>query len=396
MIPKISAIEKGKLANSGFYQLDNLILNNKLETLYRASQMRKIPHWNFHDDAFGKVNWKIKPNKELSQVYKERAQKLRDSYDYISISFSGGADSWNTLNSFLSNNIHIDEIYTRFALSGTRKHLLANNKDIEPTNYTSEYEYAVKPVLEYVRNNFPKIKITVDDITDDYLNDVKEDEIIRAGHFAFNGMSVKRCANSLSLDVDYENKKVASIRGCGKPQLYLENKNFYLFFNDMEAWPVDADLNFSLEYFYWSPESAELISLQAHLLMEYFKARPQLQYLIERKDLEITPGNTEYTSLRSIDIISATLYDNIVKEVCYPLWNPNTFQTQKNKNVLFDREEDHWILKENTQSVQSWKWAVNQFYTGIHPAAFRIHSSKNPSIATLKSFISNSYLLGSI
>jgi hypothetical protein len=386
MIPILSAIDKGKNCLSGFYQIDDIILTNKIEALYIASELKKMPHWNFHEDIFKNFNWKIKPTKSLSQMYKERAQELRDKYDYISLSFSGGADSWNVLNSFLSNNIHIDEIYTRFALSGTRKYMAANSIDKSAKNLTSEYEYAVKPVLDYVRKNFPKIKITVDDITDSYFDEVTEDEIIRTGHFALNGLSAKRCINNLGLGVDFENKKIASIRGSGKFQLRKNGDRYFIYFSDAEAWPVDADPHFSLEFFYWSPTTAELICLQAHMLMEYFKLNPDLLWVIEAN-----PTNPVirgwYQNIRSI-------YNSIYKEVCYPGWNPNTFQVEKSSGVVFDREEDFWILSENPSSVQSWRWTVDQFYPKISDLAFDF-ANNNSNYKRLKPFISPCYEISS-
>lgn len=380
----LPAVDKGKNCLSGYYQIGDQIRTNKIEALYLASELKQKPKWVFHEDVFGKYNWRKKPLKTLNQVYKERAQELRDKYDYISISFSGGADSWNVLNSFLSNNIHIDEIYTRFPLTGTRKQMSANSLDKSARNLTSEYEYAVKPVLEYVEKNFPDIKITVDDITESYFQEVSEDELIRTGHFALNGLSVKRCENSLGLDVDFTNKKVASIRGGGKFQLRKNINEYYIYFSDAEAWPVDADPNFSLEYFYWGPTTAELICLQAHMLKEYFQFNPELMWI-----LEADPKNSVirgfYQNVRSI-------YNSIYKQVCYPGWNPDTFQVEKSSGVIFDREDDFWILGENPVSVQSWKWIVDQFYSKIHESAFD-YANNNKNYKRIKPFVSPFYIL---
>jgi hypothetical protein len=385
MRSSFKAIDKGRTALSGFYQVGEVALANKLEALYLASKEKKLPYWNFHDDVFKNFDWTTKPLKTIEQVYKERAQQLRDKYDYISISFSGGADSWNVLNSFLSNNIHVDEIYTRFPLAGTRKHMAANNTDFSARNLTSEYEYAVKPILEYVEKHFPKTKIIVDDITESYYDEVTEDEIIRTGHFALNGLSAKRCANNIGSNIDFDNKKVASIRGSGKFQLRKNENTFFIYFSDIEAWPVDADPNFNLEYFYWSPEATELLALQAHLLKEYFISHQDLMWVIEANPMTNPTIMAYYQNIRSI-------YNSIYKQVCYPQWNPNTFQTDKASGIQFEREDDFWIMSENAKSVQSWKWTVDQFYKSLHERAFyMIHN--NPNCKRLKIFASPKYII---
>jgi hypothetical protein len=138
MKPILHAIDKGKNCLTGFYEINDIIVTNKIEALYLGSNLKKIPTWNFYNDSFKKFDWTKKPVRSIEQLYRARAQELRDKYDYISLSFSGGADSWNMLNVFLSNNIHIDEIYTRFALSGTRKHMSAHSHDKSSINLTSE------------------------------------------------------------------------------------------------------------------------------------------------------------------------------------------------------------------------------------------------------------------
>jgi hypothetical protein len=366
----LPAIEKGKASTTGYYQVGDQIFNNKVAALYAATKSRKYPTFHLHDEVFSKVQWALPPTRSLEEVYKDRATELRDSYDYLSLSFSGGSDSWNALYVFLSNNIHLDEVYSKFAVEGPRKYVQANPFIRDASNFTSEYEYAVKPVLEYVKKNFPKIKVTFKDLTDAYFDVVTEDQNIRTVT-PFQGMSPTRCAYSLGLDVDFATKKVASVRGGGKIQMFLENGKFYIYFSDTETWPADADMHFTLEHFYLGINCGELIRTQAHLVMNYFKANPHLQYLIERGPREESPGVFANLAFRNVDDNAQRQYDDIIKYVCYPKWDPTTFQTNKNTIANFEREEDFWILKDNPKSVQSWKWILEQYYKDIDPKAFK-------------------------
>lgn len=391
----VNAITKGKDARSGYYEIGDEIYNNKIEALYQGSLQRKYPRWNFHDAVYSATDWHTRPTKTLAEVYKERAQQLRDKYDYISISFSGGADAWNMLFAFLNNGIHVDEVYTRFALSGTRKYYEANDKVRDPVNYTSEYEYAVKPVLDYVQKNFPLTKVTVDDITESYLEEVTESELLRAGHHIFSGLSVKRCANQFGL-TGLDGKKVATIRGSGKVQVFKHNGMFFADFTDAEAWPIDSDYYPDLEYFYWTPDMPEIVVTQAHAMLDYFKAHPELHHLIEKSPQEIRPGVIveSLTRVQKWELLEA--YDEIVKEVCYPGWNRNTFQARKNTPYVFYREEDFWVIKEQGRSVQSWKWHLEQYYKSISEAAFYYPDPTDTSMRALRTFRSKYYLVGTI
>ena len=65
----------------------------------------------FHDDYFSQFDWTKEPQQSLKELYKQRAIQLRDKYDYLILSYSGGSDSHQALETFLNNNIFIDEIF---------------------------------------------------------------------------------------------------------------------------------------------------------------------------------------------------------------------------------------------------------------------------------------------
>ena len=64
----------------------------------------------YYDKEFSQANWNVEPSKSLQELYRERAEWIRNNYEYVILAYSGGADSTNVLESFYYNNIHIDEI----------------------------------------------------------------------------------------------------------------------------------------------------------------------------------------------------------------------------------------------------------------------------------------------
>jgi hypothetical protein len=149
----------------GYYQVGHNNYVKKTDALVAATKSRLPVHWNFHDDVYSAADWTRRPAGTLRELYRIRAQQLRDRYDYIVIHFSGGADSWTVLNSFLSNNIPVDEVYTRWARA-ERKYTKANALDRRECNLSSEYEYATEPVLKEIQKKFPNTCIYVDDYSD--------------------------------------------------------------------------------------------------------------------------------------------------------------------------------------------------------------------------------------
>ena len=84
---------------------------SKFRALDAANGNYKQITFRIHEsEDFDNYTWSIEPKSSLKQLQKERALQLRDTYDYLKLWFSGGGDSTTVLNTFLENNIHIDEI----------------------------------------------------------------------------------------------------------------------------------------------------------------------------------------------------------------------------------------------------------------------------------------------
>ena len=131
---------------------------NKFDALRSG---RKINIY-FYDKEFSEFNWKVEPRESLNELYKLRAQQLRDKYDYLIVAWSGGADSTTIIDSFINNNILLDEIVIAWPVSQTQGKYSAN-KSLDASNFNSEWDYSIQPKLDYLKINHPNIKITVCD-----------------------------------------------------------------------------------------------------------------------------------------------------------------------------------------------------------------------------------------
>ena len=89
----------------GRYVVDGKIFYDKIAALVYADSVKKEVQWDYFNDVFFSADWTTEPEISLDELYRIRAQQLRDKYDYIVIFCSGGADSTNVLYSFLKNGI---------------------------------------------------------------------------------------------------------------------------------------------------------------------------------------------------------------------------------------------------------------------------------------------------
>jgi hypothetical protein len=103
-------------------------------------------------DSFYSYSWDIEPTESWEELLLQRALLLREKYKYLKLWFSGGADSTTVLNTFLRNNIYIDEIVVyRFAINDN----FLNKSNHEIDNYTT-------PFLKNLNNILINTKITYD------------------------------------------------------------------------------------------------------------------------------------------------------------------------------------------------------------------------------------------
>jgi hypothetical protein len=149
----------------GYYLVNNEIYYNKYQALMAATASNSQVRWFFNEDIFVHFPWATEPEETLKDLYRARAQQLRDTYDYIRVESSGGSDSTTVIFSFLLNGIHLDEVVFRYPKGGERD-VTGNARDLRSENTLSEWEFAAKPLLDWIATNYPAVKITVHDYTD--------------------------------------------------------------------------------------------------------------------------------------------------------------------------------------------------------------------------------------
>ena len=130
---------------------------NVYHTLVDAVKSNRKCWFYYHDDVFRNVDWKIEPAFSLDELYKFRAQQIRDDYSYVVLCYSGGNDSTAMLETFYYNNIHIDEILVVGALSQDP----FSGTDI---NHNGDLYLNAFPTLN--RLSFPNTKISIVDYTE--------------------------------------------------------------------------------------------------------------------------------------------------------------------------------------------------------------------------------------
>lgn len=264
----------------GYYEVGNRQFNNKVDALIFASLSNLPISWHFNDDIFSSIDWSIPIEESLDEIYKKRALQLRNKYDYVSLFYSGGVDSTNILNSFVDNNIHLDEIVM---YRPNKYDTMSNMLDKSGNNVYSEIKYAAIPYLEKYLSS-TKTKIRIIDFETDTNNFLSSDYLIsQYSNSLYNiaSATISKIAFSV-LDKEWrklydQGKRVAHIHGCDKPPIrYGVREGFWFNFRDIMSYnfvPNFSDSDSELlekhqfhELFYWTPDVPEIVVKQCQVI----------------------------------------------------------------------------------------------------------------------------------
>jgi hypothetical protein len=322
---------------SGYWKVDSKKFVSKFEALKYATDTDQNIEFVFFDPVWNSFNKTLLGKQKLNDLYRRRAQQLRDEYDYLILYFSGGADSYNVLRSFIDNNIKLDEVCVKWPMLAIDKQFYTPNAtDTSAFNYLSEWDYAVKPVLNSLKQTHPEIKIEIVDWTENYSPSVYSEELIKKVG-PWNDVEMPMMVSyspSENFFLD-KGKRVASIYGIDKPMIgYHENKWFMCFADTATGMGVASDNDaYNVEYFYWTPKMPEIAFEQAYVVCSYLEKQKHLLNYFYHKNA--TVGKEHF-------INSIQMQNNIIKNLIYNTWS-GAFQASK--PVSSDRADKHfWIF----------------------------------------------------
>ena len=332
---------------NGYYRVGEQNFNYKINALEAATRNNLPVTWEFNSEVYKKLNWKSSTGVGLDNLYRMRAQQLRNKYDYLVLAFSGGADSYTVLRSFIDNNIHLDEIVCDWPLAQTEK--LNVSSDLKPENYSSEWDLAIKPVLEYIAQHHPEIKITVtDSIQTLSVEDYEDTCTVTQIH---NYVSIKRyrkiSARLRTLADQYQ--KVALVLGIEKPQFSIYRGLFCAYFSDAGCWfkSTFEDYARNVEYFYWTPDLPEIVLEQTHVIYQQILKNKNLLQFFDPKI-----NNFE-------DRLYTRNQRDFVKSQIYPKWNPTIFQADKGSSLIYNEQYAWFFSQDKTREIESWESSMN-------------------------------------
>jgi hypothetical protein len=361
----------------GYYVVGWKKFYNKVEALKYSTQMGFEVRWVFNDAVYSKIDWTIPIPKTLKELYRDRAQQLRDSYDHIVLHYSGGQDSNNMLHSFIDNNIHLDQIIIQVP-KPMLKHIKAKD-DTDFSNHWAEFEYQAIPYLKKHEHQLRNTTITVQDMSVATLDTFKHDnwtEIIQPGA-SYNLGVISRAMCQFNdveiLKVSEKGKRSCQLLGIDKPLVHYDGTGYYCTFADQSAYHIEPrdytlkdlfDISVT-EFFYWTPDMPEIVVKQAQEIKAACESNILVQNLFN-KTLKQEVGIFR-------DVMQSIIYD--------PTHRPD-FQTGKpGQNV--GRILNRWFYEGvGGDLLHNYEYAIDMMGKGIDEKYFnsKIHTHGFSSI----------------
>lgn len=346
----------------GYYRVGDLKFYSKLEAIECMKKTNIHLHWDFNEAVFSSYDWTQEPEEDILELYRQRAQQLREKYDYIVLMYSGGSDSQNILDSFVENNIQLDEIasLSNYDQTGDSTHFL-----------NSELFNVSIPKGKQLLEKCPWMKHTIVDVsklTIDYFRDAatRFDWIYNLNMFftpAQAGVdNLPRKIPEWSKIIN-SGKTFCLLWGHDKPRLFHENGRYSIRFIDLiDSGPkvraMLGEQDFAEELFYWTPDAPKIIIKQAHLLKNYLDSNLHQSPFVSEKKSDLaykTVGNKKMW-----------LNKDGVHTIIYPRWDITTFCAGKSDSIIYSPRDDwFWAASDTNAEVANWKMGIDKLWTTI-------------------------------
>ena len=373
----------------GYWRVGNKKFINKYQALIESKDKRLSVDYIYFDHVWEKFDRSNLGKKSLNELYLERALQLRQSYDYLILYFSGGADSYNILRTFLDNDIFLDEVCVKWCSSIFNSNVKIYNPNIENIsayNYLSEWDYAIKPVLEELSNLFPKVKIQIVNWFDD-KNFIRLEEIFnKVNHWHDIEIPSLAIWSPSEKQLIEKGKTVGSIYGIDKPLVYRHQAHYHMVFSDAAitmGTPNSINI-YGTEYFYYSPNLPALAFEMANVVARKFQTDDKLKEFLITSDKK---NDSQFLQKAN------QFQQKYLRNIIYSNWT-DRFQTLK--PTMPNREDKHnWIyrlfdLKYNKDRFEDMR---NLHLNQLHGGMYLGYSSDKNISSDYKSIYSKKHLL---
>mgnify|MGYP003340982422 FL=1 len=312
---------------------------------YNAIVDEEFFYFYYYDKEFINVDWAKEPQQSLKELYRLRAEQIRNEYEYVIIPYSGGYKSSLILETFYYNNIHIDEILLVGAFS--QDSYIGSDE-----NHNGEIYKQAIPTLNKL--NLKNTKITQADYSQ-YFNDPNNFSLIKnygtewIKHIGLYYSPHNLFWHDLKKFIGQNNdKKTAVIFGTTAQVFQITDNSVYTYFPsdvfyNFGNFQVDENFN-RINFFEF-----DIIRKQLHIILNFVKNA----FLIEKNN------TVALNSFRH-------QYSKITNKFIYQLRNPIIYQSKKSSNNILSRRDAFLTNKINDDIYKVYRDGIKTYGNKAH------------------------------
>jgi hypothetical protein len=364
----------------GYYTCNGLEFDSKIQAAIYANQVKNPIVWHFNNEVFDNYDWSIEPEESLDTLYDQRARELRESYDYVILSYSGGADSHNILMSFIRQGLLIDEIIVNVMTKGSKSYTVIDSTNTNPINAAAEHDLQTVPRLKEVEHLIPRTKITILDLTDNLIEELttvgdaswilnKKEGLNPLGSTRFNYLHFIEVRKRFDKE-----KKVCLILGIEKPRTFVADNVLHMRFSDRSANIVTVAeyykeyTNSKVEFFYWSPKCCRMLAKQAHTIKHFINAFPEKLRFWKN----VTPEKHRL------------YHERVLRTLLYTTWDREWYQADKAIKDWYS-EFDTWFLEgyAGTTAHSVWLEGIEHLKKNVPSFMLKVHGREIDGLSVL-------------
>jgi len=354
--------DKEEFTKYGYYLVNGIKTLSKFEAWQFSKGNFNDIQFIYNDELMSTYDWTQEPTEDIYELYASRATQLRNDYDYLVLLYSGGIDSHTILETFLQNNLRLDEICT------------LSNISVESTTgkFNQEVFNRAVPFVETLDLNSLGTKFRLVDIgqlmVDQYSDEFHfENHHLYSNGVANNWTNVARSHILKSHITDHvklsaQGKKVCYIWGFDKPVIGVIDNRYCLHFPSTS---VDLNIreyinrislqekfgNFYDEPFYITKDCPKISIKQAHLLVNAMKKISTTDTrLVGLDDLPNTGPFVLHHRAKYFRFLTKKMVDSII----YPNAMLEMFKDDKVKGSVMLTPRDDWFNKSNHTNQHRW------------------------------------------
>jgi hypothetical protein len=330
----------------GYYFASGIKTYSKLE----ARQLGGVT-FHFNDEVFSAIDTKREPNLSLWQLYMDRARQIREAYDYVVIMYSGGSDSNNVLDAFISAQCRIDEICSTWDYETTGLAQSFHNAEVfnvvlprikQLKEEGIDFRFRTVDITPLVIQAFTKLGTNFEYFTNYHMSPNNVAKFFLREH-------IKEWADMIAAG-----KKLALVWGCEKPIFHVNNQWAFSFADRLDncVGPYTNKPGWYDEAFYWTPDKPEIVIKQAHVVRNFCNTVHEPWFYQN--------GHSECGYNKTLN--KYLTYAGL-KHVIYPTWQHSTFCNGKATSMIYS-QRDNFFFNGNVH-VERYHQIVDSYYNQI-------------------------------